>query len=316
MSIRFEPELSELRSAGVIDEATATRAIALDRGTVFSLFEELRVALYVAVALIVTGLGIFIKYNLDRIGPITLIVLLALAAAACYASAVRTRSIRARRSLGGDYVLLLGALIVGADLGYAESQFHWFGAEWPRHLLLLAVVHAATAYLLDSRLVLSVALVSLAGWFGIEHQPGNLTYLDAMTAQLGFRALIFSAVILAARVAHRRFKAPQDFASVFEHFAANVAFWGALVWCSSYGMRAWGALVLTGLALAVVLRGMRSTQEMSVVYGVGYAALGYSILARQLIRAQLPATLLTLAILVGAAVLLWSLHARLKEQPD
>ena len=282
----------------------------------FSLFEELRVALYFAVALIVTGLGIFIKNNLDRIGPITLIVLLALAATACYASAIRTRSKRATRSLGGDYLLLLAALIVSTDLGYAESQFHWFGAEWPRHLLLLAVVHAATAYLLDSRLVLSAALVSLAGWFGIEHQAGNLTYLDAMTAQLGFRALICAAVILGARIAHQRFKAPQDFARVFEHFAANLAFWGALVWCSTYGMRAWGALVLTGLALAAVRRGMRSTQEMFVVYGVGYSALGYSILARQLIRAQLPATLLALAIMIGAAVLLWSLHARLKEQLD
>src|SRR5262245_15928970 len=133
----LEPELRELQANGVIDEATANRAVALDRGVVFSFHEELRVALYAAVALITTGLGILVKENLDRIGPITVIVALALIAAGCYASAVRKTLRGKTRSIGGDYVLLLGALIVSVDVGYAESQFHWLGAHWSWHLLLL-----------------------------------------------------------------------------------------------------------------------------------------------------------------------------------
>src|SRR5438105_4617427 len=160
----LERELRELHAAGLIDEPTTLRAVALDRGSIFTLFEELRIALYGAVALITTGLGILLKENLERIGPITVICVLALAAAACYACAIRTH-LRARtRSIGGDYILLLGTLILSADLSYGEFQFHWLGSNWSRHLLLLAALHAATAYVFDSRLVLSVALTSLAGW--------------------------------------------------------------------------------------------------------------------------------------------------------
>jgi hypothetical protein len=39
---RLEPEYRAFYAAGVIDEALATRSIALDRGSPFSVFEELR----------------------------------------------------------------------------------------------------------------------------------------------------------------------------------------------------------------------------------------------------------------------------------
>ena len=169
----LEEELRELRPVGALDEAAAAREIA-ERRTSFSLFDELRAALYAAVALIVTGVGILVKEHLDRIGPLTLIFGLALAAAACYVPAIRAKFQGETRSTAADYILLLGALLVSADLGYTESQFHWLGANWSRHLLILTAIHAFTAYALDSRLVLSVALTTLAGWFGIERGPGSI----------------------------------------------------------------------------------------------------------------------------------------------
>src|SRR5215203_3368670 len=99
MTLRYEAELQELHDAGVIDDATASRAIALDRGAVFSVFPELRIGLFTAVALITTGIGILIKENLDRIGPLVIIGTLALVAALCYASAIRIRMKRLERSL-------------------------------------------------------------------------------------------------------------------------------------------------------------------------------------------------------------------------
>src|ERR1700722_8764461 len=185
----------ELAAASVIDEPTASRAIALERGEIFSVFEEIRFALYGAVAAITAGIGILVKQNLDHIGPLTLILTLALAAAACYATAIRTRLRSVPRSIGGDYVLLLGALIVSADLGYAESQFHWLGTHWSWYLLMLAAMHATTAYMLDSRLVLSVALTSLAGWFGLGHL-GSLLQPDDVVRNSGGEAMICAGVVL------------------------------------------------------------------------------------------------------------------------
>ncbi len=313
MSSSFGPELAELRGAGVLDEATASRVMALDSGAIFSLFEELRVALYLAVALIVTGLGIVIEKNLDRIGPITFIVALALVAAACYAPAIRAQLKGRTRSIGSDYLLLLGALILSADLGYAEMRFDWFGAQWSWHLLILAMVHAVTAYLLNSRLVLAAALTAFAGWLGISRYSGDLGQIYLATLEMSWRAFICAGAILVWRAAHVRLGARQAFTEVFDHFIANLAFWAALIWCSNRLMRLPGVVLITALAVLAIRRGMRTRQEIFVVYGVGYGAWGYCILSSEVIHGRLVEPIATLIIVVGAAVLLWTLHGRLKE---
>jgi hypothetical protein len=310
----LEPELRELHSAGVIDDATASRAIALESGSVFSVFEELRATMYAAVALIFAGLGILVRNNLDRIGPLTLIVMLALAGAACYVGAIRARLRGEERSVGGDYLLLLGALIVSVDLGYGESQFHWLGADWSQHLLLLAVLHAVTAYALDSPLVLSVALTSLAGWLGVARTFGNVFGPGRPTADLGLRALICAAVILGGYAADRRISSKRRFDEVFEHFGANLAFWGSLAWCFNDPLRLPGVLLLAALGTFSILKGLRAAQEAFVVYGVVYTALGVSVVLAWLIRDPLPTAIVALIVLIGAAVLLWKLHERLKER--
>src|ERR671938_350665 len=122
---------------------TDPAALAAERREVFSLFGELRAASYLAVALVTTGAGLWIKNNADRLGPLTILAALLLVAASCYAFALRRRE----RTIVADYVLLLGALLVSAAVGYAESQFTLLGANWSRHFLFLALFHIATAYL-------------------------------------------------------------------------------------------------------------------------------------------------------------------------
>ena len=301
-----------MRTGGALDDASASRMIAVERRTVFSLYEELRAALYAAVALVVTGVGIVVKEHLDRIGPLTLMFALALAGAACYVPAVRAQSRAAPRSAVAEYLLLLGALLMSADVGYAESQFHWFGANWSRHLLILAVLHGFTAYALDSRLILSVALTSLAGWFGIERGPG-IAIWHFGTSALSLRALLCAAVILVWRAIDQRMNAAR-FREVFGHFAANLAFWGALGWCSDAHDRVIGVLVLFALAWVVIRTALRSGTELFAVYGVGYTALGLSIVAGQILKLpSVSAAIAVLVIVFAATVVLRHFHERLKE---
>ena len=308
----LEEELRELRSTGTMDEGAAAHAIALERRTLFSVFEELRATLYAAVALVIAGVGILVKEHLDRIGPLTLTFALAIAGAACYVPAIRAKSRGDDQTAIAEYLLLLGALIVSADVGYAESQFHLLGANWSRHLLVLAAFHGVTAYALQSRLVLSVALTTLAGWFGIERGSGNLLPWDLATPKLGLRALVCSAVILAWRAIDERSNAAR-FREVFEHFAANLAFWGAVGWCSNAHMRVVGVVTLLLLAAIAVRKALRSGAESFALYGVGYTALGLSLVVAQVMDLTLLGATLVLVIVLTAAVVLRRLHDVLKE---
>jgi hypothetical protein len=308
----LEEELRELRSTGTMDEGAAARAIALERRTLFSVFEELRATLYAAVALVIAGVGILVKEHLDRIGPLTLTFALAIAGAACYVPAIRAKSRGDDQTAIAEYLLLLGALIVSADVGYAESQFHLLGANWSRHLLVLAAFHGVTAYALQSRLVLSVALTTLAGWFGIERGSGNLLPWDLATPKLGLRALVCSAVILAWRAIDERSNAAR-FREVFEHFAANLAFWGAVGWCSNAHMRVVGVVTLLLLAAIAVRKALRSGAESFALYGVGYTALGLSLVVAQVMDLTLLGATLVLVIVLTAAAVLRRLHDVLKE---
>jgi hypothetical protein len=57
------------------------------------------------------------------------------ASALCYAPAARAAWGR-ERTLGEDYVLLLGALLFSSGRRLVRVQFHVFGTGWSRHLPL------------------------------------------------------------------------------------------------------------------------------------------------------------------------------------
>ncbi len=310
----LEPEVSELASEGDLDGPSAALALALERREVLSIHGELRIAIYVAVLLITSGVGLFVKAHLDRIGPPTILVAIGLAAAACYASAIRTQRLGRERTIVGDYVLLLGALLLSSELAYAEATYQLLGEHWSLHLLLLALIHGATAYLLDSRLVLSVALTSLAGWLGVESNltrwsPGRWT-----SEALGGRALVCAAIVWAVRAVHGRSSTRAGFGEVYEHFAANLAFLGVLGWCASGARWPLGLLILVPLAAGAVWRGLRLRQEAFVVYGVGYGALGLLFVLVPRLGNEVASLGLSLLVVVGAALLLWGLHSQLREE--
>ena len=242
----LSPEIERLRPN--LGDALADDLIARERRDIFSVFPEVRLAAWAGAILLATAAGIFIKNNFERLDRVAVALILGIAAAACYVVAWRVRGVVS------DYVLLLGALLVSADVGFIEQQFDVFGDSGIRHLLLLAIFHAVTAYRFDSRLVLSVSLASLAAWMGFDR---NLTG-DA--TQLALRAFACAAVVLVWRVLNRR----ETFARVFEHFAATLALTGGLLLLDRSVYL--GALVTTAIAVAVIAWGFRTRQEAFVLY--------------------------------------------------
>ncbi len=245
------PELQALHAEGLIDDATATRALARERREPFSLHAELRATLYAGVLLVMAGVGIILARNLDRIGPLAIVLAIALAATACAVPAVRARIAGREVNVAGDYLLLLAALLVSADLAYAERQFALLGPLWSWHLLLLAVVHAVIAYTFASPLVLTASLAALAGWFGVGGSLGDALHFSHSSPALGARALACATVLAGWRYADRRTRPDTTFSDVFDHFTANLAFWGAIAWCIEWPWLAAGLPLLLVLVVCI-----------------------------------------------------------------
>jgi hypothetical protein len=309
----LEPELRALHAEGLIDDTTAARALARDRGRVFSLYAQLRAMLYAGVLLVMAGMGIILARNIDRIGPLGIVVAVALAAAACAIPAVRIRRAGQAPTMASEYLLLLAALLISADLGYAERQFSLLGPLWSWHLLLLAAVHAILAYTFASPLVLAASLTALAGWFGVGPALGDALHVSYSSPALGARALACAAVILAWRYADRRARPESRFGDVFDHFAANLAFWGAIAWCIEWPWVAAGLPLLAALAYASVRRGLDTGREAFLVYGTVYAAIGTCAAVVPHIHGTTSSLALVLVVVCAAAATLWRLRRHLRE---
>lgn len=305
--LSFENEIEQLRPT--LGDRASDVLIARERRQVFSVYPELRLASWAGVMLLATAAGIVLKNNLDRIGPLVLAVMMGLAAAACYAWAWWRRS---RSSLVDDYVLLLGALLLSADLGFIESQFHLLGDDWQRHFLALAVVHGVTAYLFGSKMVLSLSIAALAAWFGIEAQPARV--FDRNPGAFAPRALACAALLLGWRALDKRLRPASDFSPLFEHFAANLALAAGFSWMPNDDTRVMGCLFTMVLAGVVMAWGFRTRAESFVLYGFLYGVIAADVLVVNALDGYEAAALLFMtASMIAAIASLILIHTRFRR---
>jgi uncharacterized membrane protein len=280
----MNPDLVEAigrwRREQVLADPPAETLLRVARRDLVSVERELRTLLYAGVALIVAGAGLFLKENHDRLGPVAIATLLGVAAAACLVYAARrlpafTWQAAVSEHLGADYVLLLGVLLFGADLGYLESQLHLFGHEWPYHLLLVAAVAFVLAYRFDSRAVLSIALTSFTAWRGVSVSLALAARGGTSASSIRWNAIGCGALFLAAAVASVRLRWKAHFEGVYATLGLVLVL-GALVsgaWMSDRAWIPWEALLLAGSA-AVIVVSYRLRRPLDFTQGVLAAYLG------------------------------------------
>lgn len=165
-----------LAREGVLTREQAALFGRVARGELVSVRPELRAVLYGGVLALLSGVGILVQQNLDRIGPLAIAIGLWLAALGTLTWAARhappfSWGREASPHLAFDYILLLGVLLTGVALAYTEVQFTPLGPSWRHHLLVMSVIAAALAVRGDSRMLASLALSSFAAWCGISASP-------------------------------------------------------------------------------------------------------------------------------------------------
>lgn len=302
--LNLSPEIAAL------NPPDAAALIARERREIFSIHPELRAMAWGGAILIAAGVAVLLSEHYERIGPAILATLVAVAAAAAYGYALwRRRS--GVTGLVDEYVLLLAALLLSGDLAFIEGQFHLLDHGWPRHLLILAIVHGLTAYYFDSRTLLSLSIVALAGWMGIEQQVGTL--FDSST-ETAVRAFLCSAVVLMWRLADMKWRASRSFARVFDHFIANLALAGGLILLFDDATRPIGALITIVLAVITARYAFHVRSESFILYAYAYAFLAVVVTIVDLLNEETTVTLFIVLASITAIAGLFVVHAAFKRR--
>ena len=269
--------LDRWQQQGAISPEQHTYLSGLCRGEPFSLFLELNILLYAGVLAFVAGLGWTVTTWSQQLGDVLVVAVLSTILAACFwycisrAPAWSFTETAAPTAIF-DYVLYLGSLVWCVELAYLENRFHVLSGQWSFYLLATAVLFFFLAYRFDNRFVLSLALSSLAGWFGlsISHWP---SHQDATYRQC---ALLYCLVVGVGGAILQRRGLKAHFFGTYLNIVANVLFWALLSGVfnrQGYGIWLLALLIACGASLAW---GLTRRQFVFVAYSVVYGYVGVS----------------------------------------
>jgi hypothetical protein len=269
--------LERWKEQGAISAEQYAHLAALSRREPFSIFLELNVLLYAGVVAFVAGLGWTVSTWSQQLGDIVVLTVLSSILAACSwycfsrAPAWSTAETPAPSPIF-DYVLYLGSLVWCVELAYLENRFHVLSGQWDLYLLVSAGLFFFLAYRFDNRFVLSLALSSLAGWFGltISHWP---SHQDAEYRQY---ALLYCLLVGVGGALLERRGLKSHFFGTYLNVVANVLFLALLSGVferQGYGLWFFALVIACGASLAW---GLMRRQFAFVAYAAVYGYVGVS----------------------------------------
>ena len=272
--------LSRWKTAGALSDAQFDSIASLVRKDRFSVFLELNALLYLGVISLVGGIGWVIQAYVSTLGDAA--ILFGLTAILlgclyyCFSHGLPFSAVQVEcPNFAFDYVLYLGCLTLAVELGYIEYRFHLMNAEWHYYLLGSAAAFFLLAYRFDNRLVLSLALSTLAAWFGLR--ISGLSFYTGETLRRS--GLMYGLVIVAAAVWLYRSNIKKHFTDTYFDIAGFVLFISMISGVFQDESLVYLAGTI-GLAAAGIAGGIRFNRFLFVVYGIvfSYIAISYEFL--------------------------------------
>ena len=259
--------LQKWRDSGAISADQFDTLIAIVRKERFSVFVELNVLLYLGVLSLAAGVGWTINTYFADLGDAAILIgLTALLMSSLY------YCFSHKPGMVVDYILYLACLTLAAELAYIEARFEVLRDHWDYYILLSAFVYFFFAYRFDNRLVLSLALSTLAAWFGVKISRFDLISSDSLrAAAIGYGLIVSGGGLL---LAHHGIK--KHYLETYLHVGANVLFI-ALVSGAIDRNANWMYLPgLVVLAVVSIRAGLHFRRFVFVVYGTIYGYIGVS----------------------------------------
>ncbi len=270
--------LEQWKESGAITSVQFDAISELVRKDRFSVFFELNALFYLGVLSFVAGVAWVIQTYLSTLGDTAILsgltLLLCLSFSYCFSRALPYSPGQMESpNLAFDYVLYLGCLLFAVELAYLETRFHLMQSEWDYYLLFSSVLFFGLAYRFDNRFVLSLALSTLAGWFGLRISRFAFSYGESLRPY----ALVYGVLVASIGIWLHRCGIKKHFTETYLHIASNVLF-GALISGIIVRESAWLYLMgLLGLAGIAIVEGVRFRRFAFVAYGVLYGYIGMSV---------------------------------------
>jgi hypothetical protein len=274
--------LEQWKEQGKISPEQYAHLAGLSRQEPFSLFIELNILLYAGVLAFVAGLGWTVTTWSQQLGDVLVLTILSTILAASFSYCFSRAPVWSVAETPApspilDYVLYLGSLVWSLELAYTENRFHVLSGQWDLYLMATAILYFYLAYRFDNRFVLSLALSSLAGWFGLTVSHWSAWDWSAHQDDVYRRyALLYCLVVgVSGALLQRRGLKPHFFGT-YLNIVANVLFWALLSGVfnrQGYGL--WFLALLIACAASLAW-GLSRRQFAFVAYAAVYGYVGVS----------------------------------------
>jgi hypothetical protein len=270
--------LTKLRDEQKLEPGRIELLLDLHEKRLFSVYSEIRFLLYVGILMVIAGAGLTIKQHFTNLGDIAIISALAFCCMAafiyCFIKGNSfTKDEVASPNIAFDYILFFGCALFSMDIAYIETQFHLLGDGWKHYLLISVIIFFFLSYRFDNRLVLSLALSTLAAWFGFTLSD----YRFSLAEYYRLYAMAYGLSVICAGVLLYRLAVKKHFFDIYLNFGVHflcIALLSGVAQCKFLSIY-FPVLLLACVALAYY--SIKVRKLLYIFYAVIYGYIGISI---------------------------------------
>jgi hypothetical protein len=223
-----EFQLQKLHQKGFLNDNNLEEIANYQKKGIFSLRSELLLMIYFSIILFTSGIGVIVYNNIDSIGHLAILSANFILMLVCFyfsfkeAKGYSNDEVVFENPLY-DYLVLTGSLLACIFLGYINFQYQIFDESYAYVSLISALLCFFVAYYFDNRIVLSMAITSLAAFIGISITPKSLFHNEVYSSlQLTYSGLVLGIGLLVWMEHTLKTKIKAHFHFVYATFALHL----------------------------------------------------------------------------------------------
>ncbi|RBA28948.1 DUF2157 domain-containing protein [Flavobacterium tibetense] len=220
--------LQKLHQKEFLNENDLEEIVIYQKKGIFSLRSELLLMIYFSVILFTSGIGVIVYNNIDSIGHLAILSANFILMLVCFYFSFKKAKGYANDEVVFenplyDYLVLTGSLLACIFLGYINFQYQIFDESYAYVSLISALLCFFVAYYFDNRIVLSLAITSLAAFIGISISPKSIFQNEIYSSlQLTYSGLVLGIGLLVWMEHSLKTKIKAHFHFVYATFALHL----------------------------------------------------------------------------------------------